>query len=124
MPKVENKYGVTRSAIQKAKVIDSEKLKKKPFWRNDVVNAYCLSGEVGSWEYGSAADYWLGFYDNGKIRLKVYSEDNMLTYNFDRFYAKEALKDKWLLAIQEKILERINWLIDEKIIELPKKKAS
>ena len=42
-PRVENKYNLKPKDIQKAVVLDFERLHTTPFWRNNVVNAWCLS---------------------------------------------------------------------------------
>ena len=56
-PKVENKYNLKPKDIQKAIILDYERLKQLPFWRNDVVQAWCLSGSSAKtkadWEYGT-----------------------------------------------------------------------
>ena len=42
-PRVENKYNLKPKDIENAEVLDRERLKEKPFRRNDVVKAWCLS---------------------------------------------------------------------------------
>ena len=75
-PRVENKYNLKPKDIQKAIVLDYDRLHKEPFWRNDVVGAWCLSGGSGKGYYGGFMNsFWIGFYDEdaksyaGKIRL-------------------------------------------------------
>ena len=66
-PKVENKYNLKPKDIQKAIILDYERLKQPPFWRKNVVQAWCLSGCIrpnpkdiyGTYELV----YWIGFYD-------------------------------------------------------------
>ena len=38
-PKVKNKYNLKPKDIQKATVLDYERLATLPFWRNDVIGA-------------------------------------------------------------------------------------
>lgn len=126
-PTVENKYNLKPKDIEKAKILNYERLHEPPFWRNNVVNAWCLSGGIGCGYYGDCInEYWIGFYDSdakayaGKIRLKCYCMEGMCSYNFKSFFNLKEIENKWDLEIQEKLLSRINWLIDEKIIEIEK----
>ena len=123
-PKVKNKYNLKPKDIQKATVLDYERLKQPPFWRNNVIGAYCLSGGAGKGFYSYIDSYWIGFYDKdtesyaGQIRLNCSSYEDMCNYNFKRFFDYTEIENEFDLELQEKLLERINWLIDEKIIEI------
>ena len=128
-PRVENKYNLKPKDIQKAIVLDFERLHSTPFWRNNVVNAWCLSETTiknrKDDEYCCYNEYWIGFYDSdakayaGKIQLNCCSYGGMCHYNFKSFFNPEEIDCEIDLEIQEKLLARINWLIDEKIIEIP-----
>ena len=127
-PKVENKYNLKPKDIQKAIILDYERLKQPPFWRNNVVQAWCLSGYIRPNPkdiYGTYdLEYWIGFYDKnaksyaGKIRLSCSSYGGMCHYNFKSFFNPKEIDCEIDLEIQEKLLSRINWLIDEGIIEI------
>ena len=125
-PKVENKYNLKPKDIQKAIILDYERLKQPPFWRNNVVQAWCLSDGTGKGLYDSIDSYWIGFYDKdaksyaGKIRLNCTSYEGMCSYNFNKFFDSKEIKYEFDMELQEKLLSRINWLIDEGIIEIPK----
>ncbi len=126
--KVENKYNLKPKDIQKAIVLDYERLHQPPFWRNNVVQAWCLSEGVGKGYYGDSIDsYWIGFYDKdaksyaGKIRLSCKAMEDMCHYNFKKFFDYSEIENETDLELQEKLLSRVNWLIDEGIIEIPKK---
>ena len=129
-PKVENKYNLKPKDIQKAVILDYDRLHKPPFWRNNVIQAWCLSDGIKpnpKDPYGTYdLDYWIGFYDKdaksyaGKIRLNRSSYGGMCHYNFKTFYNPKEIENKWDLELQEKLLERINWLIDEGIVEIPR----
>ena len=128
-PKVENKYNLKPKDIQKAIILDYERLKQPPFWRNNVVQAWCLSDGTGEGYYGNWIDsYWIGFYDKnakayaGKIRLSCSACEDMCNYNFKKFFDYSEIENEVDLKLQEKLLSRINWLIDEGIIEIPKSK--
>ena len=129
-PKVENKYNLKPKDIQKAVILDYDKLHKSPFWRNDVVQAWCLSETTiknrKDDEYGCYNEYWIGFYDKdaksyaGKIRISCYAYGGMCHYNFKKFFDPKEIGCEIDLEIQEKLLSRINWLIDEGIVEISK----
>ena len=92
-PKVENKYKLRPKDIEKAIVLDYDRLHQPPFWRNDVVQAWCLTGGSGKGLYGGWIDsYWIGFYDSNakehanKIRLSCTSYEEMCNYNFTGFF--------------------------------------
>lgn len=127
-PKVENKYNLKPKDIQKAKILKPDRFKKAPFWRNNIINAYCLSGNVcphkkdpyGTFDLG----YWIGFYDDdakayaGKIRLDCSCFGGMCKYEFKNFFDEKEIENEWYLELQEKLLSTINWLIDEAIISI------
>lgn len=46
-PKVPNKYNLKPSDIRKMVVINRNRLQENPFWRNNVIHAWCLTGSAG-----------------------------------------------------------------------------
>lgn len=126
-PLVRNKYGIKPKDIEKAIIINKEKLKQEPFWRNEGVQAYCLSDNTiknsKDSEFGTYNSYWIGFYDQdakqyaGKIRLSCNAYGGICSYNFKEFFNPNEIECDIDLEIQEKLLKRINWLIEEKIIQ-------
>jgi hypothetical protein len=120
-PRVENKYNIKPGFLKKAKILNREKLKKAPFWRNDVIKAYCLTDGAGKGVYGYMDSYWIGFYDEDaatEINFYCTAYEDMCSYEFKKFYDPKDIDHEVDLELQEKLLERINWLIDEKIISL------
>lgn len=124
-PRIENKYNLKPKDIENAVILDYNRLHQSPFWRNDVVQAWCLTGGSGKGFYDDWLDaYWIGFYDNdekeyaGKIRFYCTTYEDMCSYNFNSFFDYTEIEHEVDLELQEKLLERINWLIDEKIIEI------
>ncbi|MCM1500499.1 MAG: hypothetical protein NC124_18715, partial [Clostridium sp.] len=92
-PKVENKYNLKPKDIEKTTILDYERLLQPPFWRNDVVQAWCLFGGSRKGYYGGWINsYWIGFYDKdaksyaGKIKLSCSAMEDMCNYNFKEFY--------------------------------------
>ena len=84
-----------------------------------------MSGGSGRGYYDVWMDsYWIGFYDKdaksyaGKIRLSCSTMEDMCNYNFKKFFDYTEIDNEVDLELQEKLLERINWLIDEKIIKI------
>lgn len=124
-PKILNKYNLKPKDIQKATILNYDRLHEHPFWRNDVVQAWCLSDGSGRGLYGDWIDsYWIGFYDKdakshaGEIILSCSSYEDMCNYNFDSFFDYNDIDNEIDLELQEKLLHRINWLIDEGIIRI------
>ena len=118
-PKVANKYNLKPRDIQRAVILDHDRLTQPPFWRNDIVKAWCLSGGAGHGLYGYVDSYWIGFYDDEVemgVGLNCTSYEDMCGYSFEQFYNPEEMENEIDLELQEKLLERINWLIDEGII--------
>lgn len=124
-PRIENKYNLKPKDIENAVILDYDRLHQSPFWRNDVVKAWCLTGGSGKGFYEGWMDsYWIGFYDKdakehaGEIRFYCTTYEEMCSYNFERFYDYAEIENEVDLELQEKLLERISWLIDEKIIAI------
>ena len=77
-PTVKNKYNLKPSDINKLKILDRSKIKEPLFWRNNVIDAWCLSVNTSKnskdLEFGTYSEFWLGIYDDdaksyaGKIR--------------------------------------------------------
>lgn len=130
-PRIKNKYNLVPKDITKAIILDYDRLHKPPFWRNNNIDAWCIYDNTakssGDSEFGTYNDYWIGFYDDGarayagKIRLQCSAYGGMCNYNFKKFFDYREIEHEIDLEIQEKLLERINWMIDEKIIKIPKK---
>lgn len=125
-PKVENKYNLKPKDIERAVILDYDKLHQEPFWRNDNIGAWCIYGEAGKGYYGAMDSYWIGFYDAdakehaGEIRLSCDTYEDMCHYNFENFFDYSEIEFLADLELQEKLLERINWMIDEGIIRIEK----
>lgn len=120
---MKNKYGITVADIKKCK-FDKQKLElnKSKLWRNDVVNAWCQSGETGGGFYSGEDSYWLGLYDNGKVDIHFSSYEGMCGYVFNEFGRAEDIDNKYDLQIQEMALKNITELIDLGVLILNKRK--
>lgn len=114
-----NKYNLKPTDIKKAKLINSEKIKGEPLWRNDAIKAWCLSGGVGHGLYkGYNSDYWIGFYDDGKIDYHLNCMEDMCNYKISEFFNINDIEYEVDELLQVKYLEALNWLVDEKIIKI------
>lgn len=121
-PRIENKYNLNPSDITKLRILNKEAIMKKPFWRNNVIDAWCISDGVGRCCYGHMNEYWLGIYDDnakeyaGRIRYSFDCYDGMCSYKFTEFFDFKQIETEADLEIQEKFLERINLLLDEGVL--------
>ena len=126
-PRVENKYNLNINKIKKLKIGDRSKISEPLFWRNNVINAWCISGSSGTdadHRFGTDDGYWIGIYDEnaksyaGKFRFNFSSYGGMCSYNFTSFYRSKDIENENDLRIQELFLEKINYLIDNGILIL------
>lgn len=114
-PKVENKYNLNMKKIKELGV-NREKVGEPYFWRNNVINAWCISRGVGRGYYGSMNSFWIGVYDKkDRIGITLSCMEDMCSYNFKEFYQLEDIDSEVDLELQEAFLGTINFLIDEGI---------
>ena len=103
------------------KSIDYEKVLLGSFC--DVLMGAFADG-AGKGLYDSMNDYWIGFYDEnapayaGKTRFSVSTYEGMCSYKFNTFYRPSDIDNLADLEIQEKLLGRMNWLLDEGIVKI------
>lgn len=120
--KIKNKYNLTPAIIRKLKV-NRDKINEKDFWRNNVISAWCLTGDTSScakdYEFCTYNEYWLGIYDEdakayaGKIRVVFSTDGGMCNYNVKKFFNEKEIQNDDDLKIQEMFIEKMNMLIDE-----------
>lgn len=120
-----NKYGLTPKTIRNL-VPNRNKIQKKPFWRNNVISAWCLSDNTihhaDDIVYSEYDEYWLGVYDiDGEVEFNLYSYGGMCKYYPSEFLKADEIENKDDLEIQVKFLKCINQLIDNGVFSLPKK---
>ena len=124
-PTVVNKYKLNIAKIKKLKIGNRELLCEPLFWRNNVINAWCISGSAGSnadHRFGTDNGYWIGIYDEdakayaGKFRFDFSTYGSMCGYEFNSFYQPKDIDNENDLRIQELFLEKINYLIDNGIL--------
>lgn len=126
-PTVKNKYKLTFQDIKKLKIKDRSKLKEPLFWRNNVVSAWCISESTAKnskdQRYGTYNDYWIGIFDEDakrkkKLEVTCSAYGGMATYKFKKFFDYSEIENEMDLEIQEKLLAKVNLLIDEGILEI------
>lgn len=117
-----NKYNITPKKIKKIKVLDWEKLKKNT-WFNKAMNKPCwchLCGceYPGSKKYNDFSEFWIGFYEDGRVDYHFSTNDGMCRYEFDKFYDSKEIEHKADMQVQVNAISYLNFLIDNKIIEI------
>lgn len=130
-PKVKNKYNLTVQDLKRLRVGNREKILDPLFWRNNVINAWCISQTTiknrRDDEFGTYDEFWIGVYDEdaksyaGKIRVTFSSYGGMCHYNFKKFFDFSEIENEMDLEIQEKFITTINQLLDEQILVLAPK---
>ena len=127
-PKVENKYNLTPYSITQLK-INRNKVNENYFWRSKSAKSWYLSGNTAKnptdYHYRFFNEYWLEIYDEdisstaSQIKLFFLHRSGMQDYVFDSFYDFSTIEKEMDLEIQEKFLEKINFLIDEGVFIIP-----
>lgn len=121
-PKVKNKYKLKMADIEKLKIGDRSQICKPLFWRNDIIKAWYISETTIKSEkdirFRTYNDYWIGIYDNGKLRVNCNAYGGMCGYRFNIFFNPSTIENELDLEIQEKLLAKINKLIDKGILLL------
>lgn len=118
---VENKYNLTIKDIRKLKIGDRNKICEPLFWRNSIINAWCIIDTAGTYydkKNGTDNEYWIGIYDEdaesyaGKFRFYFSAYGGMCKYEFNKFFQEKDIESPLDLEIQEKFLLKINELVD------------
>jgi len=118
-----NKYNLTPKNIKKLKVLDWENLKKKT-WFNKAMSKPCWCYTEHSCTmmcYDYEDEFWIGFYEDGKIDFNFSCREGMCRYKFDKFYDSKEIENKDDLDIQIKFIRYMNELIDNGVISKPEK---
>ena len=126
-PTIENKFDLTIEDCKKLIINDRVKITEKPFWRNDVIGAWCLSKNTAKnsgdhiYEYGSYSEFWIGICDDEKMGFGFHFScyGGMCGYNFSKFFDPKEIENEDDLKVQELFLETINSLLDKRILALP-----
>lgn len=118
-PRIKNKYKLTPASVKKLKVNREKLNKENGFWRNNVIEAWCISKTIGKFD---DASFWLGIYDEtakayaGKIRLYFTVMGGMCKYNINKFFDFSEIENEFDLQIQEECMKVLNRLLDEDIL--------
>ena len=121
-PTVQNKYNLTVAKLKELKC-NRNKITTEHFWRNNVINAWCISANTcktrADDEFGTYNEYWVGVYDEdaksyaGKIRVTFSAYGGMCHYKFKNFFDAKEIENDLDLRIQEMFIEKMNQLLDE-----------
>lgn len=134
-PRVENKYNLTISKIEKLQVNNRTLIQEPLFWRNEVIKAWCISDTTIRNTLDDLCstynNYWIGIYDKPTKRgflgetpkektfhFSLGKYGGMCHYEFEKFFQEEDIECEIDLQIQELFLEKINELINKKILKL------
>lgn len=127
-PKVENKYNLKVADIKRMEVADESKLCEPLFWRNDVINAWCISRSIGTdadRRFCADNEIWFGIYDKPYYRRRIHFHAScwggMAKYEFKNFFDMKEVENERDLETQEETLKILNMLLDEGIIKLKEK---
>ena len=125
-PRVKNNYNLDMKKVKKLRVGDRTKIGQPLFWRNNVIDAWCILGTTAKNSkdeaFGTCDEFWIGVYDEdaksyaGKVKVTFSSYGGMCGYNFDNFFDYSEIENEMDLEIQEKFIETINKLLDEQIL--------
>jgi len=127
---VKNKYNLKPSDINKLVILDRSQIKEPMFWRNNVIQAYCILKEFGSpadFKFGTENSVWIGVYDEdakaykNKVRYECTSYGGMCGYKFKTFFNEKEIDNDRDLQSQIFLLETVNMLLDKGILGLPSK---
>ncbi len=121
-----NKYNLRPKDIKNLTVLNREKICEPLFWRNNIINAWCITRTIGTdadRRYGADNSIWIGIYDEpyyGKyVRFTCDCYGGMCSYDFKRFFDEKEIENDRDRKTQEILLEIINQLIDDGILGLP-----
>ena len=114
-----NKYNLTIAKLKKYKILNRDLIKEPLFWRNNIINAWCINKIIGTNDdryFGTDSEYWIGIYDNNKFKFNFSSYGGMCDYVFSKFFKQEDIENYNDLKVQVEFLKEINELIDLGII--------
>ncbi len=126
-PTIENKYNLTFSDIKKLKVKNRSKIGEPLLKRNDIIDAWCVSETTAKTKddvnFGSYNDYFIAIDDDhnateNKVKVCCSSYGGMCGYEFNTFFDESEIENAYDLEIQEKLLAKVNELIDIGILEI------
>ena len=130
-PTVKNKYNLTIADIKKLEIGDRSRFEADPrFWRNNVIDAWCMTKSIGNEAFCDNTEYWMGFYDldckryPGKFRFAFTTYGGMCGYSFQKFFQPKDIDREDDLRIQELFLDAINNLLDDGILVFSKGQMS
>ncbi len=98
---MKNKYKLTIPIIRELKAKDRSLVREPMFWRNDVVQAWCIDGNAGTLadeRYATDNEFWIGIYDEGakayagKFRFSLSTYGGMCSYDIKKFFQPEDIE--------------------------------
>lgn len=115
-----NKYNLTPKEINKLKILDWERLKKKTWHNNAMLSGdwWChLEGSNLKGNYDDEDEFWIGFNEaNNKIDCHFTSYGGMCHYRFNEFYKACDIENKYDMHVQVNAIRWLNEMIDDGIL--------
>lgn len=126
-----NKYNLRYADMKRLRPVNAKAVAYAPFWRNNVINAWCLSASTETSEtagFRTSSEYWLAFYDEDAPEHPGETGFYMRRRGFKNYRPKRFLDAKYIqssddLKIQRELIETVNQLIDDGRLYLPEKKG-
>ena len=126
-PTVENKYNLTMKTTKQLQIVDRSQIGEPLFWRNEAITGWCISENTAKnkkdIEFCTYNSYWIGIYDEEaknkrKLRITCEAHGGMTSYNFTKFFDYHEIENEDDLLVQEKLLSKLNELIDKEILAI------
>ena len=118
-----NKYNITPKKIKKLMVLDWDRLKKET-WFNRAMSKPCWCHIEGSNhpnsknKYEDDDEFWIGFYEDGRVDCNFSAYEGMCSYQFEEFYKIQDIECKYDMYVQVNAIKYLNMLLDEGIVYL------
>lgn len=122
-PKIENTLNLMIKDLELMKVEKPERLQESPFKRDE--NGYYYEEYTCDIKTSPSYGYFkLSIADGSDLnrsRLSIMCETNggMFGYSFNKFFKPRNIENEEELELQELVLARIMWFLDEGIFSLP-----
>lgn len=119
--KVQNVYNLTPKNIKKVRVLDWERLKTET-WYNRAMTKPCWCKLIGcekSGKFNDESEFWIGFYEDGRVDCRFSSFGGMCNYVFQEFYRLEDIENKYDFWVQVNTLKWLNLMIETGVLSKP-----
>lgn len=120
--KIPNKYGLFPKDIKRLRVLDWGKLKEVTWYNTNMLSGSCWCYICGcnssSEKYDDFSEFWVGFYEDGRVDYHFSTLGGMCEYAINGFYNIDDIKDRMDIQVQANALRYLNKILDERIVSL------